>query len=298
MQIILTGANGQIGKEIQRKFAQDTSSELHLMPFDRASLDITNEQSIQSCFEKFRPNLIINAAAYTAVDRAEQEKELCYAVNFEGCKNLANICDKFDIPLIHLSTDYIFNSEKQSPYTETDLAAPLNIYGQSKWQAEETIRQHVSQHIILRTSWVFSSFGQNFVKTVLRLAKEQSIFRIVDDQIGCPTSASDIADVIYQIISHIKNSSAKNVPWGTYHYSNSPAVSWYEFAHAILNCFHLKKEELVPISTAEYQTLAQRPLYSVLDCQKIGNVFGIEQNSWYDALKILYQENVLYKASQ
>lgn len=283
MKIMLTGANGQIGSEVQRKFNTDDSKEWNLIALNRGSLDITDDNAIQSIFTKFQPDLIINAAAYTAVDRAEQEKNQCYAVNVEGCKNLAKSCQEFAIPLIHLSTDYVFNGDKKLPYIETDAAAPLNFYGQTKWQGEEVVRQHLSQHIILRTSWVFSQFGQNFVKTILRLAKEQSILRIVDDQIGCPTSASDIADVIYQTIGQLKNSTAKDFPWGTYHYSSSPVVSWYEFAKVILHSVGHKKE-VIPISTADYSALAQRPLFSVLDCQKIGNVFGIKQKSWYDAL--------------
>lgn len=280
MKIILTGANGQIGREIQRHIPAKLYSEIQLIPLSHSALDISDPMAINKMFIDYRPDLIINAAAFTAVDRAEKETTRAYAVNAQGPQLLAQGCAALQIPLIHLSTDYIFNGEKKSPYTELDTPSPLSIYGQSKWQAELAIMSDLPQHIILRTSWVFGYFGHNFVKTILELAQKQSTLRIVADQLGSPTSAKSLAKTIWQIIQKI---SFAEIPWGTYHYTNYPAVSWYDFASAILQQArnHLDLTVgLIPITTADYPTLAKRPSYSVLNCQKLEFELGIKQDAW------------------
>ncbi|MHB1947692.1 MAG: dTDP-4-dehydrorhamnose reductase [Gammaproteobacteria bacterium] len=274
MKIIVTGANGQIGNEIQR---QKFPMEIELIALTHPSFDITNSKDVIKIFKHYQPNLIINTAAYTAVDQAEENPVQASLVNTEGVLQLAKACSDADIPLIHLSTDYVFNGKNQLPYTELDKTEPLGIYGQSKWQGEEAIRYHLKNHIILRTSWVFGYFGNNFVKTILKLAQQNPILRIVSDQVGCPTSAKDIAITIWEMVGKLNQ--FDDSIWGTYHYAGTPALSWYDFAKTILNYASLNKE-VMPIKTEDYPTLAKRPAYSVLNCQKIKNIFGISQPKW------------------
>lgn len=296
MKIILTGANGQVGREIQRYIPEELRSKIKLIPLSHQSLDISDSTAVNKMFADYCPDLIINTAAFTAVDRAETETIRVFAVNTLGPQLLAQGCAELDIPLIQLSTDYIFNGEKKLPYTEWDLPSPMGIYGQSKWQAEVSIANNLAKHIILRTSWVFGYFGHNFVKTILTLAQQQSTIRIVADQIGNPTSARSLAKTIWQLIKKI---SAREISWGTYHCTNYPTVSWYDFAKAILQQTqdHLDLSvELIPITTADYPTLAKRPAYSVLDCQKLECELGIKQENWQmeliSVLRNFFQDDV------
>lgn len=284
MRILLTGANGQVGKEIQHAVPR---SGYECIALTRAECDIANADSVQQAIKTHKPAIVINAAAYTAVDRAEQESELAFAINATGALNLARACQKDGAALIHLSTDYVFNGDSTIPYTETDAVNPLGVYGQSKWQGEVAIRDVLPQHIILRTSWVFGAHGSNFVKTILRLAREREKLSVVADQRGCPTSAKSIALAIWQIIAKINTIGIENAPWGTYHYTDAPETNWYAFAKEIieLNKSTISVRELLPIATDQYPTLAKRPSYSVLNCKKIADAFQIEQQDWLGALQ-------------
>lgn len=269
--LLITGANGQLAKALQQnKLAQ--AWQITACP--RAEMDITEPASIDTALTKFNPSIIINTAAYTAVDKAEQETEICLRTNYSGTKYLAMACHKQKIPLIHLSTDYIFDGKKNGPYQENDASNPLNFYGKSKWLGEEAVREYCEQHIILRVSGVFSEHGNNFFKTILRLACEKKELRIVADQITCPTYAGDIATAIFILLK-------KKLHWGTYHYCSTPAVSWHEFANAIVQNAKQKQpilaQKITAITTAEYPTPAKRPAYSVLDCSKIRDHYGIIQ---------------------
>jgi dTDP-4-dehydrorhamnose reductase len=291
MKILLAGANGQVGREIQDIGLPDG---MQLVALNRLELDITDAEQIHCAIKKYTPNVIINAAAYTLVDKAEQDSLNAFAINGEGPANLAKACQQLDIPLIHISTDYVFDGTKNQPYLEDDSSSPINIYGQSKWQGEENVRKYASKHIILRTSWVFGFYGNNFVKTVLRIAQKESVANIVHDQQGAPTYAGDIAHAIIEIIKRINGKEKLETLWGTYHYTNFPAVSWYEFAKeivsAIPSAIPVSLKEIKPITTSEYPTPAKRPLYSVLHCQKITNVFGIIQYDWQSTLNYLMEE--------
>jgi dTDP-4-dehydrorhamnose reductase len=280
IKVLLTGANGQIGSEIKRS-APDFVT---LYSYDKRTLDITSIDTVKTVFAECNPDYVINTAAYTAVDQAEKEPELAYAINAMGVLHLAEACQKASIPLIHISTDYIFNGHHNQPYSETDVAAPLNVYGKSKWEGEQAVRHVLPEHIILRTSWVFGYFGKNFVKTILRLARDQDLLRIVSDQYGCPTAATDIALVIWQIIRQISQKTPRDIPWGTYHFTNMHEVSWYDFAKKILVIAEryttLACKDILAITTADYPTLAKRPVYSVLNCQKIMDYFHVVPRHW------------------
>ncbi len=284
IKVLLTGASGQIGHEIKRSVPDFVK----LCSYDKCSLDITSIDAVKTVFAECNPDYVINAAAYTAVDHAEKEPELAYAINTSGVLYLADECKKASIPLIQISTDYIFNGNHDKPYKETDMAAPLSVYGKSKWDGEQVVRHLLSKHIILRTSWIFGYFGNNFVKTLLHLARDQALLRIVSDQYGCPTAAKDVAKVIWQIIKQINQITPENVPWGTYHFANVHEVSWYEFAKKILTIAEryitLTSKDVLAITTAEYPTLAKRPAYSVLNCQKIMDCFHITPRHWELAL--------------
>ena len=268
-KILITGSDGQIGNALR---AHADAKKFQVIACNRNQMDITEMSAIEKAIAAFSPDMIINTAAYTAVDKAESESELAHLINHQGAKNLAIACNKNKIPLIHLSTDYIFDGEKSSPYLESDNANPINVYGESKWLGEEAIREYCDQHIILRVSGVFSEYGNNFYKTMLRLVNEKKELKIVSDQITCPTYAGNIAGVIYSMIADLKK-------YGTWHYCDFPAVSWHQFATEITSDEKIKK-----ISTEEYKSAAKRPAYSVLDCNKLKNDFGIIQNEWREAL--------------
>ena len=281
MKILLTGANGQVGKEVQIA----APKEFELIALTHQTLDITHAESVENICNYYQPDLILNAAAYTAVDRAEKEPEHAYAVNATGVRHLADMCKHYQIPLIHLSTDYVFDGSKDEGYTEEDTTSPLNVYGKTKLAGENIITSQLDQYIILRTSWVFSEHGNNFVKTILRLDKEKKELRVVADQVGCPTSAKNIAEVLWKIIKKID--SGDSISCGIYHYANVPAVSWYEFSKAILP----QELEIFPITTAEYPTPAKRPANSILSCKKIEENFAIGSMKWLDTLQNLLHRN-------
>jgi dTDP-4-dehydrorhamnose reductase len=277
MRYLITGANGQVGHAL----SQLTSAQKTLIALSHAELDITDLQAIKTAIIHYRPAVIINAAAYTAVDKAEQEMEQAFMVNAQSPRLLAKACAITNIPLIHLSTDYVFNGSQQRPYQESDTVNPLNSYGASKWAGEQAVQEFWHKHIILRLSGVFSAHGHNFVKTILRLAQERETLNIVADQITCPTSAQAIAQTILIIAEKVLQNDNY---WGTYHYASSPPTSWYNFAKKIVSLaeinFPIKTKIINAITTAEYPTPAKRPAYSVLDSNKLKLNFAINPSFW------------------
>jgi dTDP-4-dehydrorhamnose reductase len=280
--ILLIGSNGQVGKEMQ-----------HILPHygdiisvARPTVDLAQPDTLRSIIRAKQPQIIINAAAYTAVDKAESEPELANAINAIAPLILAEESQKLGACLIHLSTDYVFDGNGCHPYQETDATKPLSVYGKTKLAGEEAIRETCAHHLILRTAWVYGTFGKsNFVKTILRLGAERPELRIVADQIGSPTWAQDIAAVIGEMIPQLSPDIA-----GTYNYTNSGVASWYDFAVAIFEeaqqlGFPLKVENIVPITTAEYPTPACRPAYSVLACGKISALLGKYPPHWRQRLR-------------
>ncbi len=276
--ILITGAGGQVSHELA------TAKTPHrLMALTQQQLEITDPKQIAKAFASCQPDLLINAAAYTQVDLAETEVELAYAINRDGVAHLAQACEQADIPMLHISTDYVFDGGKQGAYDESDPVSPLGVYGKSKAAGDAVLQGVLEQHIILRTSWVFSATGNNFVKTMLRLAREREELGIVSDQHGCPTSASSIAGVLLDIAERYL--SGRAVGWGTYHYCNLPETTWFGFAEAIFReAGGLEHLRLNAIETREYPTPAPRPRNSVLECSKIEESFGIERPDWKDEL--------------
>lgn len=293
MKILLTGANGQVGREI---IAQALSP-IELLAFTKAELDITDWQQVKTVVDCYQPQLVINAAAYTAVDRAEQESTQAFAVNSEGVKNIAQICRIYDLPLLHLSTDYVFDGQKKGAYIEDDPHVPLNIYGASKAAGEKILQETWEKHIILRVSWVFGRYGHNFVKTILRLATQQAELKIVADQWGFPTAASDLASTLLVLANRVFYGQPQ---WGIFHYRGNQSVSWFDFAKIILqeakHFSPLYCSKLQPITTAAFPTPAKRPQNCLLDVRKIETVYGILPGDWkkslQEILNLLMSNNV------
>ncbi len=284
MNILITGAHGQVGRELTD---QGRCEGLRVWPTDVDDLDITDQPQVAAFIKQHRIDLVANAAAYTAVDRAETESDLCWRINRDGPATLAQICAAAEIPLVHISTDYVYNGHNTSPYHEDDPVAPTGVYGASKASGDQEIQHHLVQHIILRTAWLYSVHGHNFVKTMLRLARERETLAVIDDQIGCPTSAADLAKAILEIVNQIE--SRRTTAWGIYHYSGGGQTTWYGFAQTIFELaapyerFTLRN--LRPITSAEYPTAATRPHYSVLDCSKIKQHFDISPVPWQTSLE-------------
>ncbi|MDL1980491.1 MAG: dTDP-4-dehydrorhamnose reductase [Deltaproteobacteria bacterium] len=289
MKILVIGSKGQLGHEL---LIQGNNLGYEILPADLPDLDITDKTQVKHWLEKFQPSLVVNAAAYTNVDKAETQQNLAFAVNRDGPANLAEACAKFEIPLIHISTDFIFDGKKSSPYIESDPVSPLSIYGKSKQEGEKEVRSRLKKHIILRTAWLYGVHGQNFVKTMLRLGREKEVISVVADQYGSPTSAADLADAVLQIISRIKYN--PDITWGTYHYCGQGITTWHGFTEEILSLARqyipIKTKDIKPISTAEYPTKAIRPPFSALDCGLIKKNFGISIEPWQDSLKTVIRQ--------
>jgi dTDP-4-dehydrorhamnose reductase len=277
IKILATGGNGQLAQCIKDIVKNDDELDVDFQ--DLPYLDITNKQQLELYFLKNELDYCINCAAYTAVDLAEEQSDLAYAVNAEGPKNLAEVCKKYQVKLLHISTDFVFDGKKQTPYIETDIPNPLGVYGASKWQGERNIQEAMETYFIIRTSWLYSEYGNNFMKTMLRLSETRDEISVVSDQIGSPTYAGDLAGVLIKIVL----SSTTN--YGVYHYSNLGAISWYDFAVEIFNQFG-KKIEVKPIKTKDYPTAAKRPEYSILSTKRITKEFGLNELNWRDNLKI------------
>ncbi|MAU71120.1 MAG: dTDP-4-dehydrorhamnose reductase [Pseudozobellia sp.] len=274
--VLVTGGSGQLASLIRRK--SKDCKELKFLFVDLDELDITSHESVSRFFEKYSLNYCINCAAYTAVDAAEENESLARRVNAEGAGILALNCSKHLAKMVQVSTDFVFNGTKGTPYKETDIANPLSIYGQTKLEGEELVRKNLSEHFILRTSWLYSLEGNNFLKTMLRLGKERDTLNVVNDQIGTPTYAGDLADIILNIIQ------TDSEKYGLYHYSNEGQTSWYGFASRIFELSGMSIN-LSPIPSKGYPTPATRPSYSVLDKAKIKKAFGIKIAEWEESLK-------------
>ncbi len=281
MRLLVTGANGQVGHALVRQGGAA------VVGLDRAALDITDREAVRRAVGEHAPDLVVNAAAYTAVDRAEAEEETAFAVNRDGPAHLADACTEHGIPLIHLSTDYVFDGTKGAPYAETDPVNPLGAYGRSKAEGEEAVRERLGRHVILRTSWVFGDHGQNFVRTILRLGRERDALRVVADQRGNPTAAADIAHAVLTIAR--RTAEGEEASWGTFHFAGQPATTWHGFAEAILDEARrhgpVRAEHVEPIPTSAYPTPAPRPADTRLDGSKLAAGWGIDAPPWRPALR-------------
>ena len=280
MKLVVTGAGGQVGRALQEQ-----AEGVDLVVLDRAGLDVADAPSARRAVEAHAPDAVVNLAAYTAVDRAESEPERAFAINRDGAAHLAAACAEAGLPLLHVSTDYVFDGSKGAPYAEDDAPNPLGVYGRSKWEGEEAIRATLPEHVIVRTAWVFGAHGHNFVRTILRLAGERETLRVVADQRGCPTAAGDLAVALLQIARAVTEQPGH---WGTYHFAGQPPTTWHGFAEAIVEEARLNRplavREVLPIRTDEYSTAARRPFEVMLDCTKVGEAFGIEAPPWRPAL--------------
>jgi len=289
MKILTYGASGQLGFELMRQ-GQALGFDMHGVAYPQTN--ITKISQVASVFAECRPELVINAAAYTNVDKAESNAELAMAINKQGPANLAQKCFENKIPMVHISTDYVFDGAKGAPYLESDPVSPLGAYGRSKAAGEAAVRSVTAEHIILRTAWLYGAHGQNFVKTILRLAMANEELRVVSDQYGSPTSAGDLAAAILSMTERIGRRG--NVNWGTYHYCGAGIVSWYDFADAIVTIgrqyTRLKSVRVTPIKTADYPTPAARPAFSALDCSLIAQHYGISTRPWRESLGMVIRE--------
>ena len=284
MKILVIGAKGQLGWELCEK---GLKAGFDIVPLGSEQLDITDSKNVHYHVSDIRPVLVINAAAYTAVDKAELEPEKAFLVNNQGPANLADACKKQGIPLIHISTDYVFNGKNKNPYLETDPVSPLGIYGKSKAQGENEVRERLREHIIIRTAWLYGVKGKNFVKTILNLAKDRESIKVVADQYGCPTYASDLAQAILAIASSFKK--GQDIIWGTYHFTGVGVTAWHGFAQEIVRIAKLHVQLAVknvePIPTSEFPTPVQRPANSSLDCSLLAKNFGINPRPWKTSLQ-------------
>lgn len=278
MKILVTGANGQLGSEIKDLAPEYKNYEFTFI--DIADLDITNDAKVESYFKKNKFEAIINCAAYTAVDKAESEKEKVIALNSVAVKKLTEVAAKQKALLVHISTDYVFDGKNFKPYLETDLTNPKSFYGKSKLDGEVEVLFNAHWAIVIRTSWLYSSYGNNFVKTMIKIAKEKGVINVVSDQIGTPTYAGDLAKAILDIIPKIKPRNKFEI----YNFSNEGVCSWYDFAQEIMDVAKINCK-INPIETKDYPTAAVRPHYSVLNKSKIKKEFGISIPYWKHSLE-------------
>lgn len=297
MKVIVTGSNGQVGKELCKKGKE---CGFDIAALDLPDFDITDEEAVDEAVSRDNIFAVINAAAYTAVDRAESEPDTAFRVNQKGPANLAASCKKQGIPLVHISTDYVFDGSKKDAYIETDPVSPVGIYGKSKAAGESDVRTILKEHIILRTAWLCSEHGNNFVKTMIKLGQERDKIGVVADQYGCPTFAPDLAEAILDIIGQVAEK--RDVPWGTYHYCGKGVTTWYDFAKKALELAGdhttLKVQYIVPLSTEEYPTPTQRPANSAMDCSLIEKNFNIIPKQWQDSLNSLIERLFAYSADE
>ncbi|WP_431857386.1 dTDP-4-dehydrorhamnose reductase [Azospirillum sp.] len=283
MKVLILGTSGQVGDALMRAaWPQDSA----LVGLSRPDIDMLRPETVEAAVAAHAPDLVVNATAYTAVDKAESDRDAAFTVNRDGPGRLAAACAARGIPLIHISTDYVFDGSKPGPYTEEDPVRPLGVYGASKEAGEAAVRTALPQHVILRTSWVYAVHGANFVKTMLRLGREREELGVVADQHGAPTAAADIADAIVAIARRIDSDPAG--VWGTYHFTGAGETTWHGFADRIFQRLERetgRRPRLKAIGTADYPTPARRPANSRLDCAKIRAVFGIEPPRWGDSLE-------------
>lgn len=280
-KILVTGGNGQLGKELREFSSLHTG--LDFVFLSREELPIHQFELVRNYFNTLKPAYCINCAAYTAVDKAESEKDLAFQINGEAVGVLAAVCKEHNTKFIHISTDYVFNGEAAYPYTENFPTDPINVYGASKLEGEKQAMELDPECIIIRTSWVYSSFGKNFVKTMMKLMSEKDEVKVIKDQLGSPTNAADLAETIFNIIA---NCHLQIYDWnpGIYNFTNEGIISWYDFAKAIKEITQ-SPCDVKPISTKEFPTAAKRPAYSALDKTKIQKTFGIKLKNWKDSLR-------------
>jgi dTDP-4-dehydrorhamnose reductase len=293
MRLLLTGKNGQLGFELQRSLAPLG----RITAVDSADCDLSKPDDIRRLIRTASPDIIINPAAYTAVDQAESQPDIALAVNAQAPAVLGHEAAKLGIPVVHFSTDYVFDGTKTTPYREDDPTAPLGAYGRSKRDGETALQSATPRHLILRTSWVFGAHGQNFAKTMLRLAQERTELRVVADQIGAPTSAPLLADLTAHLVRQMQTKGTKDFPFGLYHVSATGATNWCEYARHVLNAAIIKGYRLnvgpgqvIPIASEEYPTLARRPKNSQLDTSKFTSTFGLTLPEWQLGLNHILQQ--------
>lgn len=285
--VLVTGANGQLGSELRRATA-DHNDILNFIFTDVAELDITDIQAVDEFVKNNKIRYIINCAAYTAVDKAEDDTELCYKINKDAVRNLGIATANNQAKVIHVSTDYVFDGTGSRPYTESDQICPKSVYGKSKQEGESALLEACADSIIIRTAWLYSIFGNNFVKTMIKLGKERESLNVVADQTGTPTNAADLAKAIVKILDYSEANS--HFKAGIYHYSNEGITTWYDFTKAIHHDAGITTCKVNPISTDQYPTRASRPQYSVLDKSKIKAAFGIQIPQWEDSLRVCITE--------
>lgn len=275
--ILVFGGNGQLGQDLVRAAA---ATQVPLAALTRAQIDIADEPAVRGAIAQHQPALVVNAAAYTKVDMAEKEPEAAHAANATGPGILARACAVLNIPLVHVSTDYVFDGSKPGAYVESDPIAPLGVYGASKAAGEAAVRERLREHVIVRTAWVYGEFGHNFLKTMLRLAASRDELRVVADQRGCPTSSADLARAILAIAPRLI---AREDVFGTYHFAGAGVTTWHGFAERIVAAqapLTGRNPKVTAITTAEYPTPARRPANSELDSAKFARVFGVRARSW------------------
>lgn len=280
-KIVVIGSHGQLGSELKDLSVQYPNYIFYF--FDREHLDIVQEEAVKAKIKELQPYFLINCAAYTAVDKAETEQEICYAINAEAVKYLAKACKENNTKFIHISTDYVFDGTATTPYTEESPTNPQSVYGLSKLQGEHVAVEQHSESVIIRTAWVYSFYGANFVKTMMRLMQSRPEIGVVADQQGSPTYAADLAESIMNIIE------AETWQPGVYHYTNEGTITWFEFAQAIKEIAGLECN-VNPISTDQYPTPAKRPQYSVLDKSKIKATYKVELKPWKESLQQCIQK--------
>lgn len=289
IRILVLGATGQIGGALTRG---NWPPGVLVTGLNRAQADLTDEASLSAAFERHRPDVVINATAWTAVDKAESEEKAAWAVNADGPRLLARLCAAQAVPLIHISTDYVFDGTGTGAYLETDPVNPVSAYGRGKEAGEAAVRAELERHVIVRVAWIYSAGGANFVRTMLRLAGERPELRVVGDQFGTPTAADDVAACLMMVALRITNARKNPVDaaslWGTYHFTAAGSTSWHGLADHIFQILEREtgaRPKLEAITTADYPTPAQRPANSRLDCTKIEKTFGIRRPDWQDGVE-------------
>lgn len=280
MKVLLTGSQGQLGQAIVAAYHQQINIELFAL--NRQQLDITKPEAIKQTLLSYQPDVVINCAAYTAVEQAEQDTDNCFLINAKAAAFLAEECHNAGILLIHFSTDYVFDGKKTEPYTEHDAPNPLNIYGKSKLAGELLIQQTCEKYLILRTSWLFSEYGHNFYLTMQKLAQQQQTIKVVNDQIGGPTYAGNLASVVMKLLQQYQQHGS--LVYGLYHYCDQPYVSWYQFACAI---FTEKPVSILPVSATQYPSSVARPQNSRLCIDKLKSQLSLGAKSWQHSIQQL-----------
>lgn len=284
--VLVTGGDGQLGCAL-RALIEKMNLPFRFYFTDAGELDITDRSQIESFVVGQQIRYILNCAAYTAVDKAEEEREMAFAINTAGVENIALVAKQYGVKVIHLSTDFVFDGASTIPYDEESEPHPLSVYGETKLKGEQLLQAAGGEWLILRTSWLYSEYGSNFVKTMLRLMRERELLTVIDDQRGSPTYATDLAEMMIHILQQSEVNGWTN---GLFHFSNRGQTSWYGFADAIRRVAGIENCKLVPVTTAEYPTAARRPAYSVMDLTKISNRFRVEIPTWEEALQRCLQK--------